>query len=133
MDSQRSLELHTRVLRIWHLAMLRFAVTRENADKLGVLTAANEIDRVGRGHESNPDFRFFRKTSTELCAAILGRNEAAEKMLRRYLAQIDEARLKRALAVALEIQLPQRTAVKERSKLGPSLWRGLPARGHLRP
>ena len=48
MGPQDSPKWHEAMLRTWHLAMLRFAVTRDHADRLGVLAAANEIDRQGR-------------------------------------------------------------------------------------
>jgi len=57
----------------WQFAILRFAATLDNADRLGVLAIANQIDRLGRQHEDKPEFGFFRKTSSELCAAILQR------------------------------------------------------------
>lgn len=122
------------MLRAWHLAMLRFAITRDNADRLGVFAIANEIDGLGRGHvrHEKPHFGFFGKTSSELCAAILKRDEAADKILRLYLAQIDDAQLKRALAAVLEIEPSNRTEEKRRSKIASSLWRGLPSRGNIR-
>ncbi|MGC2779968.1 MAG: hypothetical protein WA418_30450, partial [Bradyrhizobium sp.] len=71
MIEQGTAEQHARLLRAWHLAILRFALTRDNADRLGVLAAANEIDRLGRQHWAGEGFSFFRMTSAELCAAIL--------------------------------------------------------------
>jgi hypothetical protein len=47
MDSQRSSLWHGRMVRGWHLAVLRFAVTRDNADRLGLYAVANEIDGCG--------------------------------------------------------------------------------------
>jgi len=45
------------------------------------------------------DFDFFRRSSTELCEAILHPNKTgAETMLQQYLVRIDDARLERALA-----------------------------------
>ena len=64
-------EWHARALRAWQLAMLRFAVTLDEADGLAVMAIASEIDRLGHQHEVKPDFSFFRQTSAELCAAIL--------------------------------------------------------------
>jgi hypothetical protein len=121
------------MLRSWQLAILRFAVTLDNADRLGVLAIANQIDRVGRQHETEPEFGFFRKTSSELCAAILQRGETADGMLRQYLAQIDDVPLKRALAAALEIEHGEPASVKRRSKPATDLWRGLSSRGNIRP
>ena len=39
-------EWHARTLRAWQLAMLRFAVTLDNADRLAVMAIAAEIDRL---------------------------------------------------------------------------------------
>jgi hypothetical protein len=68
MSQQSRIERHAGLLRAWHLAILRFALTRENADRLGVLMIANEIDRLGRPDDAGPDFSFFRRTSAELCS-----------------------------------------------------------------
>jgi hypothetical protein len=65
----------TKTIRAWQPAILRFAVTLDNADGLAVLAIAAEIDGLGPKLEDKPDFRFFRKASTELCAAILRPNE----------------------------------------------------------
>jgi len=129
MDSQRSAKWHAKLLRSWHLAILRFAVTRDNADRLGVFAIANEIDGIDRQHEENPHFEFFRKTSLKLCAAILEPDDAAKVILRLYVMQIDDVRLKRALAAALEIGHEARKA--ERSNRNAALWRGLPTRGDV--
>ena len=96
-----------RTLRAWHLAILRFAVTLDNADRLAVLRIAGEIDRLDpRQDKAGPDFGFFRRTSAELCAAILQPNERASTVLRQYLARIDDDRLKRAFAAAIEAGQP---------------------------
>jgi hypothetical protein len=128
MDSQGSVEWHTRLLRAWHLAILRFVVTLDNADRLNVLAIANEIDSRGRQHEDKTDFEFFRKTSSELCAAILQLSETSDVILRQYLGRIDDNRLKRAFAAALEIELHEPASVKRRSKPDTDLWKGLPPR-----
>jgi hypothetical protein len=128
MVSQGSVQWHTRTLCAWHLALLRFSLTLENADRLKVLAIANEIDRLGRQHKDETDFGFFWKTSSELCEAILKRDEIADTILRQYLARIDDVRLKRAFAAALEIELREPVSVKRRSKLNTDLWKGLPSR-----
>jgi hypothetical protein len=112
----------------WHLAVLRFAVTLDNADRLNVFAIANEIDGLGRQYEDKTDFGFFRKTSSELCAAILQPSEASNVILRQYLTRIDHFRLKRALAAALEIELHEPASGKKRSKPDTDLWKGLPPR-----
>jgi hypothetical protein len=96
------MEWHARTLRAWQLAMLRFAVTLDNADRLAVLRIAGEIDRLDPRRQSNPDFRFFRKTSAELCAAIMRPNELSSTVLRQYLARIDDDRLRRIFAQPLK-------------------------------
>jgi hypothetical protein len=129
MDSQRSGEWHGRMVRSWHLAVLRFAVTRDNADRIGVFAIANEIDGLGRQHEEIPHFEFFRKTSLKLCAAILQQDETAEAVLREYLTHIDDVRLKRALAATLGTGREARE--RKRPNRNAALWRGLPTRGDV--
>ena len=96
-------EWHARTLRAWQLAILRFAVTLDNADRLAVLAIASEIDRLGPQHDGKPDFNFFRRTSAELCAAILRPNELTATLLRQYLARIDDNRLRRVFAAAIDV------------------------------
>jgi hypothetical protein len=60
-------------LRAWHLAMLRYAVTFDNADRLAVLRIAHEIDGLDPQQDGSSEFEFFRRTSAELCAAICNR------------------------------------------------------------
>jgi hypothetical protein len=124
-------EWHAWMIRAWHLAILRFAVTLDNADKLGVFAIAAGIDRLGGNCDEKRQFGFFRKASTELCASILRRNQTADATLRRYLANIDDIRLKRVFAAAIAIEQPDTTAVKRRSKPENKLWRGLPSRGNV--
>jgi len=132
MIEQGPVEQHGRLLRAWHLAILRFAVTRDHADRLGVLAVANEIDRLGRQHQAGEGFSFFRKTSAELCAAIVGRQRSDDIILSRYLAQVDDASLHRPLAAALD--MPQRTSnpARRRAASNQGLWRGLPSRVNAR-
>jgi hypothetical protein len=114
------------------LAILRFALTRENADRLGVLAIANEIDRLGRLGDIRPDFSFFRRTSAELCAAIPRRHERDDVVLNQYLAEIDDARLHRALAAALDVPPPKPDLVRKSVRPNRDLWRGLPSRADPR-
>lgn len=131
MASKGSVELHARMLCAWHLAILRFAVSLDNVDRLNILAIANEIDRLGRQHEDKRNFGFFRKTSSELCAAILQRGQTADVILRQYLTRIDDVRLRRALAAALEIERREPAVAKRSSKPRTWLWKGLPARGNV--
>ena len=129
---QEPAELHARMLRAWQLAILRFAVTLDNADRLALLAVASEIDRLGQEDEENFAFGFFRRTSAELCAAIQQPNEAADGILKQYLARIDDARMKRAFAAVTGIEQPQLPSVRRRAKPEIDLWKGLrpPGRVH---
>ena len=124
-------EWHAWMLRAWHLAILRLAVTLDNADKLGVFAIAVEIDRLGESCGEERQFGFFRKKSADLCAAIPRLNQTAEATLRQYLADIDDVRLKRVLAAAIAIEPPDTIAVKRHPKPENKLWRGLPSRGDV--
>ena len=134
MSQQDTIEPHAALLRAWHLAILRFALTRNNADRLGLLAIANEIDRLGRPpHEVGAGFSFFRRESEELCAATLRQHKESDVVLNRHLARINDARLKRTLAVALEVPPQKPDLARRRHKPNDNLWRGLPSRGSPQP
>jgi hypothetical protein len=123
------------MIKAWHLAILRFAVTMDNADRLSVFAIAAAIDRLGGSCDEKRQFGFFRKTSTELCASILQRNQTADATLRQYLVDINDNRLKRVFAAAIAIEQPDTMALKPAAKRRPKpenkLWRGLPSRGNV--
>lgn len=121
-------EWNAKTLRAWQLAILRFAVTLDNADRLAVLAIASEIDRLGP--DGTAGFSFFRRTSAELCAAILQPNELASIVLSQYLARIDDHRLKRAFAATIEADQPKGSSAGKRFKRDRGLWRGLPSGGN---
>jgi hypothetical protein len=123
---------YAKTLRAWQLAILRFAVTLDNADRLAVLAIAREIDRLD-SREDNGEFAFFRRTSAELCAAIQAPGEPASAVLGQYLERIDDDRLKRVFAAAIKADQPVSPATKPVQPVKPvrrdsSLWRGLSAR-----
>jgi hypothetical protein len=122
---------HAWMIRAWHLAILRFAVTLDNADKLGVFAIAVEIDRLGGNCGEQRQFGFFRRKSADLCAAIPRQDQAAEATLRQYLGDIDDVRLKRVFAAAMAIEQPDIIAAKRHPKPENKLWRGLPSRGDV--
>jgi hypothetical protein len=129
MDLQGSVEGDGRTLRAWQFALLRYAVTLDHADRMNVMAIAKEIDRGRRGPAERANFSFFRKTSADLCAAIPRQDEAAGTVLRQYLAQIEDDRLKRAFAGAIEMDhqaLPVRKLRKPNDDSG--LWQGLAPR-----
>jgi hypothetical protein len=123
------MERHAKTLRAWQLAILRFAVTLDNADRLAVLMIAAELDGVRQKRDSKPEFGFFRKTSAELCAAILRPNELSPTVLRQYLGRIDDKRLRRIFAAAVEADQPKPSAVGKPAKRDNGLWKGLSSRG----
>jgi hypothetical protein len=123
-------EWYAKTLRAWQLTILRFAVTLDNADRLAVMAIASEIDRLGPQHDGKPDFGFFRRTSAELCAAILQPNELTATVLRQYLARIDDDRLKRVFAAAIGADEPNASSVSKSFKRDNGLWRGLSSRGN---
>jgi hypothetical protein len=114
------------MLRAWQLAILRFAVTLDDADRLNVLAIAQEMDRFDR-KERESEFHFFRKTSSELCLAILDHREKGPAILCRYLAQIGEPRLKRAFAAAVGMPEPDAAPIRRRPKQDQYLFKGLPS------
>jgi hypothetical protein len=122
------MERHARTLRAWQLAILRFAVTLDDADRLAVLMIAAEIDGLGPKQDNKPEFSFFRKTSAELCAAILRPDKLTAMVLRQYLERIDDRRLKRVFAAAVEIDQPKASLVSKSVKHDNDLWRGLSSR-----
>jgi hypothetical protein len=126
----QGMEWYAKTLRAWQLAILRFAVTLDNADRLAVLRIASEMDRLDARQDGNPDFSFFRKTSAELCAAIQRPNELTSAVLRQYLARIDDDRLKRVFAAAIGTDQPTVSPVGKPVRRSNGLWKGLSARGN---
>ena len=121
-------EWHAKTLRAWQLALLRFAVTLDNADRLAVLAIAAEMDRLHPVQEGKPAFGFFRRTSAELCAAIRQPNEHSSTLLRQFLARIDDDRLRRAFAAAIEADQPKVASTSKSIRRDTGLWRGLSTR-----
>ncbi len=121
-------ERHDRTVRAWLLSLLRFAVTRDNDDRLAVLAAASEIDKLSAPQGRPGDFRFFHRTSIELCAAITDPRPGQRSRIAPPSGANGDERMRRAFAAALELDqasVPvQRTAgTHSRNKL----WKGLAA------
>jgi hypothetical protein len=130
MELQDPIEWRSKLLRAWQLALLRFAVTLDNADRLNVMAIAAEIDRGDHRYEEQTNFLFFRRISADLCTSILRQNDAAEANLRRYLERIEDPRLKRAFASAVEIEIDTAPPRIRKPKVNNSLWRGLAPRSN---
>lgn len=119
-------EPEDRLLRAWQLAVLRFAVTLDHDDRMHVLGVAGEVDRLGGA--SGDAFHFFRRTTAELCAAISAEDPDQDAVIRRFLAQIDNVRLRRAFEAAIARDRTPPKLVATRIKPSSDLWRGLPSR-----
>ncbi|MDX3966464.1 MAG: hypothetical protein QHD01_07680 [Bradyrhizobium sp.] len=117
-----------RLLHAWKLALLRFAVTQDECDRLNIAALAAELDRLGGRRTGDETFHFFRRSSSQLCAAISGQLQNAADILDRFCKQIEAPRLRLAFAAAVGItySVPPLSA---RPKRNPDLFRGLPARG----
>src|SRR5664279_3233098 len=124
-ESERS----ARTVRAWQLAILRFAVTLDNADRLAVMAIATEIDRLGPRHDGKPHFSFFRRTSAELCAAILQPTELTGSLLGQYLSRFDDDCLKRVFGATIEADQPKVFSADRPFKRDRNLWRGLSSAG----
>ena len=129
------IEWYAGTLRAWHLAILRYAVTRDNADRLAVFRIALEIDSLEPKQneprqDGGADFDFFRRTSFELCTAILQPNAGASAIWQQYLARIEHDRLKRALAAAIDASEPAVSRASRAVGRGGDLWKGLACCGN---
>ncbi|MEN3349615.1 MAG: hypothetical protein V7632_3250 [Bradyrhizobium sp.] len=122
----KATEPETRLLRAWQLAVLRFAVTLDDDDRMHVLGAAGEVDRLGGA--ADDAFHFFRRTTAELCQAIAGQHADQDAVIQRFLAQIDNVRLKRAFEAAIARDRTPPKLVASRTRPSNDLWRGLPSR-----
>ena len=118
---------HGKLLRAWQLAILRFAVTQENADRLNALALAAEVDRLG-APRTDTSLHFFRRTSMDICSAILRARDDAAAIMTRFHGEIEDPRLKRAFAAAVGIAPADAVPVKKRPKPDNDLFRGLPSR-----
>ena len=128
MSSKEPAETHDKLLRAWQLAILRYAVTLDNADRENVLALAREIDRSGDESRREATLHFFRRTSAEVCSAILRQRDDADAVMRRFHAEIDNPRLKRAFAAAVGLAPAEIVAAKRRPKQDDDLFKGLPSR-----
>ncbi len=132
MNCEGATEPHGKLLRAWQLAILRFAVTLDDDDRMHALALAGEVDRLGEWTGGHGSFHFFRRTTAELCRAICGHDEDAEAVVRCFLVKIKDARLKRALEAAIAKGGTRPTIVGGRTKASENLWKGLSPRRAVR-
>ena len=128
-DSVVQVDCRTKKVRDWLLALLRYAVTLHDVDKSAVLVIAEEIDKLGSRAEDQSAFTFFRRTSADLCSAILDKqNSKTSAVLRLHLKRIDDSRLRRAFEAAIEFGDASqviKSAGKIRKRGRQDLWKGL--------
>ena len=127
-------DIHATTLRAWHLALLRFAVTREVSDMQAAWAIAAELDRLGTRDRDSATFGFFRRTTQVLCAALLQPDEKTGTIVRGYLAKMPDDRLKRALQAALGplaqtvVETFKSTESVKSARRNSNLWKGLESR-----
>jgi len=116
---------YDRTIKAWLLALLRYAITLDDEDRLVALAAASEIDKSGTRRSA--DFRFFHRTSAKLCEAMANPGRGSTDVLRCHLDRMSDERLQRAFAAALDLDQPI-TKPAARAPLRPQrqdLWKGL--------
>ncbi len=125
MNKQAALERLTRAIREWLLAILRFAITLDAADRAKVLVIARELDRLGQDSAAKA-FAFFTRTSFEFCNAIADKDNLSRGViLRRQLLRIGDTRLRSALEAAIDLGAAAPRAPKPTQYGHGDLWRGL--------
>ena len=100
-------------VRDWLLAIVRYAITLDQADRHTVLAIAQEMDGLGflPGRSA---FSYFVRTSTDVCRAIADRDDPGRTaILRRHLATIGDRRLRRTTAAAIDLEGAQQVRLSE--------------------
>lgn len=114
----------------WLFAILRFAVTREQTDRASVIIAARQLDRPGASFREM-QFGFFVRTSIEFCDAIVSDDHFERRAsLRRQMEAIEDARLRRAFEIVLEIDQAETPPRRPLSRSPEDLFKGLLPSGH---
>jgi hypothetical protein len=118
------------LVREWLLLLLRFAITRQPSDRSAVCAVAEQLDSLGR--QGTPSaFRFFRRTSEEVCRAIVAGDGENESIIRRHIARIEDPKLQRAFLAAVglpTISKQVQRSTNQRRQRSRDLWKGLPSR-----
>jgi hypothetical protein len=91
-------------VREWLLLLLRFAITRDAADRFAAMAMADEMDSLDpRWRPGAPNF--FLGASKEVCEAILAAgNRRANQALEKHAKRIPEPRLRRAFRAAVGLK-----------------------------
>jgi hypothetical protein len=106
----------------WLLVLLRFAITRDTADRTAGVEFARLLDAGETGAMRSATF--FARTTVELCQAI-GENDRSQiSILRRHLARIENPRLRNTFRAALGLEASD--APRSQALSRAYLWQGLP-------
>ena len=109
----------------WLFAILRFAVTRKQTDRVAVIAVARQMDRLG-ARSGETQFGFFVRRSVEFCDAIADEDHPERlASLRRQMKAIDDARLRRAFEAVLEIDQAETTPRRPSRRNPEDLFKGL--------
>lgn len=109
----------------WLLAVLRFAITRGDADRVSLLAMASELDRPQLTADTG-SFAFFRTTTIQLCAAIADKHsDQRVKILRRHFNHIGNLRLRAALEAATGLKEADHAPASSSRHDRAYLWKGL--------
>lgn len=116
---------YDRTIRAWLLALLRYAITLDDEDRLAALAAASEIDKSDPRRSG--DFQFFHRTSASLCEAVANPVRGNLDVVRCHLNRMSDERMKRAFAAVLDLDqtLTQPAARMLREAERHELWKGL--------
>lgn len=116
---------YDRRIRAWLLALLRYAITLDDADRLAALAAASGIDKSDPRRSG--DFQFFHRTSVRLCDAVADPVRGNMDAVRCHLNRMSDERMKRAFAAVLDLDrtVAQSAAKASRGSQRYGLWKGL--------
>lgn len=118
-------EWQSRKIKNWLLTVLRFAMTRDETDRICVLEIAREFDRKSSG-AGETSFSFFARTSAKICSIIVADQDPKRRTtLLRYFNCIEDRRLRPALEAATESNSVVPAAPKSAKRKREDLWRGL--------
>ncbi len=96
-------EWRERKVHDWLIAIVRFAVTLEEADRKAVLARAREMDAPGCV-QGRITFSYFVRTSTQVCDATADpASSDRDAILGRFVAAIGKRRLREVLVAAFAL------------------------------
>ncbi len=114
----------------WLFLVLRYAVSRESADRQAILELAGTMDALGKSREQDA-FRFFRSQSERLCGAIAAPDTPGRRqMLMAHARRIGQPRLQQMFMLACHLDAREKSVPGfGRTDSRADLWKGLQRRG----